>query len=197
MKDIILVIVTALISGLLATLITILFQKRTAKYNSKLKIFETLMSQRYLISTEESVKALNSIDVVFYKDSDVRKAYKEFLDETEKKPEFNPNVGDKYLRLLEEMSKVLKLDNIHWDEIKRYYYPAGLSEKLNEETALRKAQLMNALESANRPDQQENSSPNEQFSQEIITEMIKNPDSIEGIMKLAKMFGADINDSNE
>lgn len=189
MGDVVLVIVTALISGLLATLITIWSQKRTEKYNNKLKIFEILMSQRYMISSEESVKALNSIDVVFYKDENVRKAYKEFLDETEKKIEFNPNIGDKQLRLLEEISKVLNLKDIHWDEIKRYYYPSGLSEKIHEETALRKAQLQTTMMSLSQEEQQ-NTTSDEQFSQDMVAKLIENPDSIDGLMKLIDLFGS-------
>src|SRR5699024_12377158 len=48
-------IVTALISGLLATVLTIFWQKKETLYNRKMKIFETLMSYRYMIASEESV----------------------------------------------------------------------------------------------------------------------------------------------
>jgi hypothetical protein len=47
-----------------------------------------------MISAEESVKTLNSVDVVFYKHANVRKAYQDFLDEAEKKPDsVNPSVA--------------------------------------------------------------------------------------------------------
>lgn len=61
MENIALVIITALISGLLATLVTIWWQRRAGIFASKMRIFETLMSYRYMISSEESVKALNSM----------------------------------------------------------------------------------------------------------------------------------------
>lgn len=67
MENIALVIITALISGLLAALVTIWWQRRAEIFASKMRIFETLMSFRYMISSEESVKALNSIDIIFYK----------------------------------------------------------------------------------------------------------------------------------
>ncbi len=67
MENIALVIITALISGLLATLVTIWWQRRAGIFASKMRIFETLMSYRYMISSEESVKALNSIDIIFIK----------------------------------------------------------------------------------------------------------------------------------
>lgn len=128
MENIALVIITALISGLLATLVTIWWQRRAGIFASKMRIFETLMSYRYMISSEESVKALNSIDIIFYKDKMVRQAYKDFLNEANKRPELNPNIEDKHLKLLEVMSKSLNLDEIHWDDIKHTYYPNGLSE---------------------------------------------------------------------
>lgn len=43
MDNVFLVIVTALISGLFATLVTIWWQGKTAVRKSKMKIFETLM----------------------------------------------------------------------------------------------------------------------------------------------------------
>lgn len=82
MENIILVIVTALISGLLATVVTIWWQRRSELRRKKMDIFETLMAYRYMISHQESVNALNSVDVVFYKDKAVRKAYAAFLNET-------------------------------------------------------------------------------------------------------------------
>ena len=109
MSNIILVIVTALISGLLATVVTIWWQRKNAVYNSKMEIFKTLMSYRYDITAEESVKALNSLNVIFYKNANVREAYKDFLDETDKNPDLRPNIADKHLKLLEEISKTLKL----------------------------------------------------------------------------------------
>ena len=117
-----LLVSTALVSGLFATIVTLLWQRRTALYNRKLNVFSILMSYRYMISSEASVNALNTIDVIFYKDKKVREAYSKFLDETSKKPEFNPQIDEKYLKLLEEMAVALKLKDIHWDDIKHSYY---------------------------------------------------------------------------
>ena len=50
-----LVVITALSSGLIATLVTIWWQKRSRLKNDKTEIFATLMSKRYEISAEESV----------------------------------------------------------------------------------------------------------------------------------------------
>ena len=193
MYDLILVIVTALISGLLATLVTILWQGKAEVRNNKMKIFETLMSYRYMIIAEPSVHALNSIDVIFYKDKNVRRAYSDFLNETDKKPEMNPNIADKHLKLLEEMAKALNLKNIHWDDIKHSYYPDGLREKTQEEDMLRKIQIQSSINAIETQKQQQNTPAQEQFNQQMILqllpELLKNPDSIDNLMKLNKKFG--------
>lgn len=193
MGNIILVISTALISGLLATLVTIWWQKRNATYKSKMKIFETLMSYRYMIVAEESVHALNSIDVIFYKDESVRRAYSDFLNEADKKPELDPNIADKHLKLLEEMAKVLKLKDIHWDDIKHSYYPNGLREKMQEEEILRKIQIQNAIDAIEAQKQQQNTPTQNQFEQQLaiqlLPELIKNPNGLKTLMELGERFG--------
>ena len=190
MDSIVLVITTALISGLLATIVTLIWQKKSATYNRKMKVFETLMSYRYMISAEESVKTLNSVDVVFYKHANVRKAYQDFLDEAEKKPDFKPNIGDKYLKLLEEISLVLKLNGIHWDDIKRVYYPDGLFEKISDEKVLLKSQIQTNMQLLKNNEGQQNTPADNQFAQTIVTQMIpelmKNPESLKLIMEMSK-----------
>lgn len=190
MSEVILVIVTALISGLFATVIMIWWQKRTETRERKMKIFETLMAYRYMISSQESVNALNSIDVVFYKDKTVRKAYAEFLNEADKKPELNPNIADKHLKLLEEMSKSLGLTEIHWDEIKQSYYPTGLSEKITEEAVLRKIQIQSASNALSHNNSTENTPVTNQFSEQfvaqIIPSLIQNPESLKALIEFSK-----------
>lgn len=192
MSNIILVIVTALISGLLATVVTIWWQHKNAVYNSKMEIFKTLMSYRYDITAEESVKALNSLNVIFYKNANVREAYKDFLDETDKNPDLRPNIADKHLKLLEEISKTLKLKNIHWDEIKHYYYPQSLSEKLQDEKILRKVQIQSSVDVIEQNKQLKNA-PDDQFAQRVVLQMLptllQNPESIDKLLELGKKYG--------
>lgn len=190
MGNVALVIITALISGLLATIITIWWQKRAQIFARKMRVFETLMAYRYMISSEESVKTLNSIDVIFYKDKAVRDAYKDFLNEASKKPELNPNIEDKHLKLLEMMSKSLKLEGIHWDDIKLTYYPNGLSEKLQEETVLRKMQIQNAAATIQHSESQVNTPSSNQFNQQllaqILPELIRNPESLKSLIEIGE-----------
>ena len=150
MNEILLVVVSALISGLIATIITLWWQKRTEAYNRKMKVFETLMIYRIpgVLHFKENVHTLNSINVVFYDDENVRRAYKDFLNETDKPKEMNPNIQDKHLRLLEEMAKSLGLKKMCWEDIKHPYFPVGYSDLLKDEEAVRKTFIMNNLESA-------------------------------------------------
>jgi hypothetical protein len=193
MDNVIIVIVTALISGLFATLVTIWWQNKAAVRKSKMKIFETLMAYRYMIVAEPSVHALNSIDVVFYKDEDVRRAYADFLNETAKRPEMSPNIPDKHLKLLEEMAKALNLKNIHWDDIKQAYCPNGLSEKIREEELLRKMQLQTAANNIETQKRQQNTPTQEQSNQQLILQllpaMIQNPEGVKTLMEFGERFG--------
>lgn len=150
MDEVLLVVVSALVSGLIATIITLWWQKRTETYNRKMKVFETLMIYRIpgVLHFKENVHTLNSIDVVFYDDENVRRAYKDFLNETDKPKEMNPNIQDKHLRLLEEMAKSLGLKKLCWEDIKHPYFPIGYSDLLKDEEVMRKTSIMNNLESA-------------------------------------------------
>ena len=190
MNDVILVIVTALISGLLATIVTIWWQRKSELRKEKMKIFETLMAYRYMIFAQECVNALNSIDVVFYKDSAVRKAYSDFLQEAAKKPEFNPNIPDKHLKLLEEMSKSLGLKDIHWDDIKQSYYPSGLSEKIMEESLLRKMQIQSVSTELTQEQAPQNIPSNNQFNEQMVAQLLpallQNPESLKMLIELGK-----------
>lgn len=190
MDSIVLVVVTALISGLLASIVTIWWQHKSELRRKKLDIFETLMSYRYMISHQESVNALNSVDIVFYKDKSVREAYAAFLNETGKKPEFNPNIADKHLKLLEEMAKCLGLNDIHWDDIKQCYYPSGLAQKIQDEEMLRKVQIQNAMDAAKQYAEQQNTPASNQFYEQLalqlLPDLLKNPESLKMLMEFSK-----------
>lgn len=122
------VFLTALCSGLIATFVTILWQKKSQVKNEKIKIFTILMSKRYDIAAEESVNALNMIDVVFYESEKVRSAWKSFLEATNlpDSPTKNPTINDKHLKLLEVIAENIGYKGIRWDDIKQYYYPSVL-----------------------------------------------------------------------
>lgn len=159
MGETVLLIGTALISGLIATVVTLWWQAKAKKKENKEKIFSTLMSKRYKIADKESVEALNMIDVVFYSDSKVRDAWRKFKESTDlpaEKLDRTKIIEDKHLKLLEIMAENIGYKEIKWDNIKDYYYPVGLSNKNLEEEQLRKAQLDLNLRQINDLDKKEN-----------------------------------------
>ena len=137
------IIISAILSGILATIITLAWQTVSRIRQEKTQIFATLMSKRYDITDEECVRALNMIDVVFYGDTAVRTAWREFKSTTDMydSEEKSELVIDKWLKMLEKMAVCTGHKNIHWDDIKRYYYPRNLSKQKREEEILRQLQI--------------------------------------------------------
>lgn len=189
MENTLLVIVTALCSGLIATLVTIWWQSKHQKEIDKNRIFTILMSKRYEISAEESVEALNMIDVVFYRSDKVRKAWRDFNDAT-KAPESdtkNQNIKDKHLRLLEVIAEDIGYKEIRWEDIKQYYFPVGLSDRKHDEDVLRRVQIDASL--AQIKEKQEHTQvsqvdPKADFTNQMLLKALENPD---GLLKLVEI----------
>ena len=186
--DIVSIVVGAIGSGLLATIITLLVQKHSEVKRVKIEIFETLMAHRYLMHDKDNVEALNKVDVVFHNNADVRKAWVEFLDAADRgaeNPTANHNIDDKYLKLLEKIAIAIGYRNVNWENIKRYYFPAGLSNKITEETMLRKAQLSQARTVANQ-DSSNGQSAAEQFGMQFLLKALDSPDGLEKLLELPR-----------
>jgi hypothetical protein len=148
-ENIITIIVSSVLSGILATVITLAWQNKSEKVKMKREIFTTLMAYRFNIANAESVKALNCVQVVFYNNEDVRNAWKKFKTVADTVPFIQQNLIDAHISLLEEIAKDLKYNNINWTEIKSSYYPEAIAEEINESKALRKAQLQVVLSNVN------------------------------------------------
>ena len=139
--DIIVTVLSVVFSGVVATVITILYQKFSGEQTAKRRVFETAVSYRFFISEEENVKSLNSIDVIFHKNQRVRQAWKSYMDEADK-PSSNPQqLNDRYIKLLEEMALACVYKDIRWDDLKRYYYPSGISNRKNDDEVLKSCKL--------------------------------------------------------
>lgn len=141
MENIITIIVSAILSGVFATIITLWWQNKSEKTKVRREIFTTLMAYRYNISHTESVKALNCVQAVFYDCENVKQAWIKFKNAADKQPFSKQNLEDAHITLLEEIAKVLKYKNINWQEIKDFYYPERLAQELNDTEILRKAQI--------------------------------------------------------
>ncbi len=145
MENIITVIVSAVVSGVLATVITLWWQAKSEKIKMRREIFTTLMAYRFKISHAESVKALNCIQAVFYDCPDVQKAWSKFKEAVDAMPANANKISDAHITLLEEISKVLKYSSLNWKDIKTYYFPEALAQEITDSNLLRKAQIQVAL----------------------------------------------------
>jgi|GEM_PF-698966 len=179
--DIIVTVLSVVFSGVVATVITILYQKFSGEQTAKRRVFETAVSYRFFISEEENVKSLNSIDVIFHKNQQVRQAWKSYMDEADK-PSSNPQqLNDRYIKLLEEMALACGYKDIRWDDLKRYYYPNGLLNRKNDDEVLKKLQIKAAEKTASDAVGQQNTPQNEQFANQmmlqLLPKLIENPDS--------------------
>lgn len=73
-------IVAVLLSPIIAVVVTLWYQSRKEKRDTKRWLFGTLIATRHSPLTEESVRALNMIDVVFFNSQPVRKLWREYFD---------------------------------------------------------------------------------------------------------------------
>ena len=128
-------IVAVIVAPIIAVVVAQMLQDRAEKRKDKMRIFQTLMTSRIYGSwTQESVNALNSIDIVFCDDLNVRNAWKDLND---KYHVSNPDqsqlkkIEQAQYRLLESMANALGYkDKITWETIQNPYIPDGLVNQL-------------------------------------------------------------------
>lgn len=186
MESLWLVILSSLLSGIIATIITIMVQRHNELLKEKREIFSVLMAHRYLIHDKENVEALNKIDAVFYKQKEVRQKWVDFINTAEKAskdPTINPY--DKYLKLLEVMADSIGYKDISWDEIKQAYSPKGLIDKITEESALRRAQIQQMTHDYNQD--RTNPMTTQEIGLQFILKALDSPNGIETISKLIEI----------
>lgn len=126
-------ILAILLSPVIAVLVTIFLQSRKAKKDYKMYIFSALIATRHSPINDETVRALNMIDIAFYKDKNVRKLWREYYEMLHNKGLDN-ELGyktrqTKNLELITEMAKVLGYGKeITALDVERVYYPVGLGQ---------------------------------------------------------------------
>lgn len=185
------ILVSAMLSGVFATIITLWWQNKSQLKKEKVRIFTVLMSKRYDVTAAECVESLNMIDVVFYQSKSVRAAWKEFNEAT-KLPETNTKdqkIKDKHLKLLEVMADDIGYKRIDWETIKQYYYPVGLSNKIRDEAMLRKVQIDVGLAQIAQGQTHTDASQidaRKDLSNKILLKALENPDSIIKLLEIAE-----------
>ena len=132
-------IIALIIIPILAVVIGQKLQVCSQKRNDKMQIFKILMTSRIFGWTNESVQAMNLIDVVFADDKAVRKQWKICFD---KMCVENPTDTDlskiklEREKLLEAMAKSLGYtDIITWESIQNPYIPKGMIDLMAQQQA--------------------------------------------------------------
>ena len=132
-------IIALIIIPVIAVVIGQKLQVCSQKRNDKMQIFKTLMTSRIFGLTNESVQAMNLIDVVFADDKAVRKQWKICFD---KMCVENPTDTDlskiklEREKLLEAMAKSLGYkDIITWESIQNPYIPKGMTDLMAQQQA--------------------------------------------------------------
>ena len=141
MKLTIINIVAIVVSPIAAVLITMFLQSRKEKRAQKLFIFNTLISTRRAPINEETVRALNMIDVVFHDCSGIRKLWHEYFDMLNNQGLNNPlgwpQRQKKNLEMITEIAKVLGYGKeISHLDVDRVYNPTGLFDQSNRATEI-------------------------------------------------------------
>lgn len=148
-KDII-SIVAVLLSPIIAILISQFNEKKRDDKSSKLNLFMQLMMFRQgLPISEELVKALNLIDVIFHHHPSVTNHWHDYLDMVSMKDRNFEIERKKYLDLLFEIAKSIGYINLKQTDIDRCYFPVGLGNQKDLTDALQKEQLQ-YLQNSNR-----------------------------------------------
>jgi len=129
-------VLAIMLSPVIAVLITMFLQSRKDKKNAKMNIFITLMSTRNRAPSEEIVRALNMIDVIFSKDKNIRRLWSEYFGMLSNEGLSNP-VGwkqreQKNLEMITAIAKNIGYKNeITSLDVDKVYYPVGLQNQLD------------------------------------------------------------------
>ena len=116
---------------IVAVLVGQYLQNRAQKRKDKMEIFKTLMTTRNSW-TIESVRALNTIDIIFVNDKNVRNAWKDLYNKycVEKPDNIHlEKIRQAQYKLIEEIAISLGYKNkITWETIQNPYIPKGMIE---------------------------------------------------------------------
>lgn len=127
------VTVLALLAGpILAVLVGRVLQKRSVAYNERSAVFKALIAGRYDALSQDRLRALALIEVVFYDEGPVVSAWRAWHEAVT-----NSSLNDahgmeiratKYYDLLTAMARVLGYTRLTRNEMERVYSPALLGQ---------------------------------------------------------------------
>lgn len=148
-------IAAILVGPILAVVTQFIWQKYRQKRDLKLWVFGTMMSLRGIPLNPEFVRAVNFIDVVFYKNQKVRDRWKDVLAHLSSdayKPEnFTQQAFEKFRDLLSELlSEIAKDLGYEYDftHFKERAWSPSWHVRADEEMAKLRKELLSAMEGA-------------------------------------------------
>jgi hypothetical protein len=100
-------------------------ERHEERQRRKLHVFATLMQERAQIYSENGIRALNLIDVVFNESRAVREAWSELFLAFHMKPLLQHVIDERLRKLLGTIAKDIGLsDELRNDDLGRVYFPA-------------------------------------------------------------------------
>lgn len=126
-------------------------ERHDERQRQKLSVFATLMQERAQIYSDNGVRALNLIDVVFNESRDVREAWSELYLAFHMNPLVQHVIDERLRKLLGAVAKEIGLsDELRNDDLGRVYYPnVKAQEQLIRD--LQRQQLLASLQGQNVP----------------------------------------------
>lgn len=147
----ILAILAVIVGPISAVLITLWYQARKQKFDSKNRLFLTLMAHRKSFHLNpEGVNALNMISVVFADNPSVVALWNDFYNLLAGDLEKNKQERDhKYLEMLSAMARVLGYKSLSQTDIDKFYYPKSFVDQLETNAKVQK-EFLQVLENSAR-----------------------------------------------
>lgn len=121
-------------------------ERQNERQRQKLKVFASLMQERARVYSDDSIRALNLIDVVFNECRDVREAWSELFLAFQMNPLVEHVIDERLRKMLAAIAKDIGLsDELRNDDLGRVYYPnAKAQEELIKD--LQRQQLLTSLQ---------------------------------------------------
>lgn len=139
-------ILAVFLSPIFAVLASVWLQNRLEKRRNQFDILRTLISERHHFINEETVRAYNSIDLLFHDSPEVRKKFKEYFELTLQNGR-EGEYGKKNIELLKAIAIQLGYrDSIDALDLDRVYLPKGITDGREKRMALDEA-LLNLFKS--------------------------------------------------
>lgn len=135
--EIILNLIALIVIPIAAVVIGHHLQNRAKRREDKMEIFKALMISRALGWTNETVRALNIIEIVFYDNKEVLQQWKVYYDKlcVENPTETDvKKIQTERNKLLETIAKSLGYKNqITWETIQNPYIPKGMLDMMEQQ----------------------------------------------------------------